>query len=72
MSDLVAWVMVRAADKFGGRRDGMFNATCFSAAWQEITGLTRDLDGRVVAAILHGRRDVEQLAGGAHYRQVKR
>jgi hypothetical protein len=68
MGDLTSWVMVRATDKFGGPRDGMFNAACFSAAWCEITGLRNSLDGRAVAAMLHGRSDVEALSGGAHYR----
>jgi hypothetical protein len=70
MTDLIAWIMVRACDRFGGQRDGMFNAACFSGAWREITGLQSGLDGRAVRAMLHGRQDVEQLSGGAHFRRV--
>ena len=68
--DLISWVMVRAVDKFGGRSDGTFNGACFSAAWNEITGLSGGLDGRAVAAMLHGRNDVETLSGGSHYRLI--
>jgi hypothetical protein len=68
MSDLISWMMVRAADKFGGN-DGTFNAAGFSSAWKEITGLQSGLDGRAVRAMLHGRPDVDALAGGAHFKR---
>lgn len=66
MSDLIAWTMRRAAQKFGHPSE--FNAACFSVAFKEITGLGSLLDGHAVAAILHGRTDVTPLHGGAHYR----
>lgn len=68
--DLVAYVMQRAAAKFGPGNGRDFNAATFSIAWSEVTGLRGGLDGLAVAAMLHGRRDVQRLPPytGAHYR----
>ena len=62
--DLINYICQRAAVRFGDPH--RFNAACFSSAWKEVTGLADSLDGRAVAAMLHGRDDVEPL-GGAHY-----
>ena len=67
MSDLVNFICQRAVRRFGDSGDGLFNAACFSSAWRDVTGLKSGLDGYAVAAMLHGRHDVEPLTG-AHYR----
>lgn len=63
--DLIHYVCIRAARRFGGS-DGLFNAAGFSWAWKQITGLESGLDGYAVQAILHGRSDVRS-DGHAHY-----
>lgn len=69
MNDLTAWIMVRARDMYGDKQ--LFNAANFSHAWKEITGLKSGLDGRAVAAMLHGRTDVEAMPGGSYYKVRK-
>ncbi len=64
--DLIAYIMKRAARKFGGR-DGKFNSANFGAAFSEIVGVGTP-GGDMVAAMLWGRDDVERLHGGCHWR----
>lgn len=60
--------MERAAERFGGN-DGLFNAACFSEAFMKLAGCNGALDGRIVRAILCGRRDVDAMVpGDAHYK----
>lgn len=66
-TDAVHEAMLRAAKKYGGT-GGAFNSACFSEALLELAGVKQPLDGKVVAAILLGRSDVEVLSGRAHYR----
>jgi len=66
-TDAVHEVMLRASKKYGGT-DGAFNSACFSEALLELAGVKQPIDGKVVAAILLGRSDVEVLSGRAHYR----
>lgn len=66
-TDAVHEAMLRAAKKYGGT-DGAFNSACFSEALLELAGVKQPIDGKVVAAILLGRSDVEVLSGRAHYR----
>ena len=66
-TDAVHDTMLRAAEKYGGT-DGTFNSACFSEALLDLAGVKQPIDGKVVAAILLGRSDVEVLSGRAHYR----
>lgn len=69
--DLIGLAVTLAAERFGseqtGETDGIFNAANFSAAFCELARVVDPIDGRIVAAILSGRRDVVRLPDGAHY-----
>jgi hypothetical protein len=67
VNDFVGLVIERAVEAFGGKKDGVFNAACFSTALSKMSAVNQTLDGRMVRALLCGRRDVEVLPGG-HYR----
>lgn len=70
MNDFISLVMERACERYGGPRDGMFNAACFSTALKEMSAVNQTIGGPMVRAILCGRPDVEVLPGGCHYRVV--
>lgn len=70
MFDLVHMTMRHAVALFGGR-DRIFNGACFAQAFRQTSGVDALLDGRQVMAILCGRRDVEILGGGSHYKLIK-
>ncbi len=69
-SELVAIAMQMACEEFG-RGDGVFNSANFEHACRKIAGSSCSLDGHVIAFILDGRKDVEVLKGGRHYRYLK-
>ena len=69
MQDLVNYVCLLATRAFGGN-DGVFNLAGFSHQFSKVTGIKRTIDGKAVEAILWGRKDVERLPGGAHYRYL--
>ena len=71
MNDFIGMVIDRAIDRFGGKRDSVFNAAGFSSALREMSGVKQTIDGGMVRAILCGRRDVDVLAGGCHYRKTE-
>ena len=70
MFDLIHLAMQRAAEQFGGDRK-QFNSAEFGAQMMRLAGLQGVIDGRLVEVMLCGRRDVEQLPGGAHYSLVE-
>jgi hypothetical protein len=47
---------------------GIFNAANYAAAYRDLVKTSRTLDGNAVRAHMTYRSDVEQLAGGAHFR----
>lgn len=61
-----------AVMSFGGQsesqNDGKFNGAGFGVALNSLCGVNGGIDGNLVSAILCGRKDVEMLAGGSHYR----
>jgi len=63
--------MDRAVVAFGGRGDGLFNGAGFGHELMGLAGLCGIVDGMLVRAILTGRRDVEIMPGGSHYRRVE-
>jgi hypothetical protein len=67
MNDTVALAARQAAEAFG-KGDGTFNAAGFGHALKRIADLDGGIDGKLVSAILSGRRDIEVLAGGSHFR----
>jgi hypothetical protein len=69
-SELVAIAMQIACEEFG-RGDGVFNSANFEHACRQIVGSSCSIDGHVIAFILDGRKDVEALKGGRHYRYLK-
>jgi hypothetical protein len=71
MFDVVHMAMRRASKKFGGGR-GVFNAAGFGTELAKLANLSGGVDGNLVESILCGRDDVEQLAGGAHYRLIEK
>lgn len=68
-SGLVAIAMQMACEEFG-RGDGVFNSANFDHACRQIAGSSCSIDGHVIAFILDGRKDVEVLKGGRHYRYL--
>jgi len=66
--DLVNWVAKRAVDRFGDDKSGVFNVAGFQQEFRKVSGSVSMLDGKAVDALLHGRRDIEPLYGGNHYR----
>lgn len=64
MNDLIHFAMERACVLFGGD-DDTFNSACFSAAFVEISGVKRVLDGWTVQAMFVGRTDIKVLPGGS-------
>ncbi len=69
-SELVAIAMQMACEEFG-RGDGVFNSANFEHACRQIVGSSCSIDGHVIAFILDGRKDVEALKGGRHYRYLE-
>jgi hypothetical protein len=73
-SELVAIAMQMACEEFG-RGDGVFNSANFEHACRQVVGSSCSIDGQVVqpiiAFILDGRKDVEALKDGRHYRYLK-
>lgn len=70
--DKVLEAMRLAARGFGGS-EGVFNLAGFRSALAKLADLEQGgLDGNLCRAILEGRRDCEQLSGGAHYRLLAR
>lgn len=67
MNDTVGLAAHQAAKAFGGN-EGIFNAAGFGIALMRIAGLSGVMDGYLVRAVLSGRRDIEVLHGGAHFR----
>lgn len=72
MNDFIALVIDRAVARFGGKRDGVFNAACFASELRQMSGVDQTIDGGMVRAILCGRRDVDVLAGGCHYQKTEK
>jgi hypothetical protein len=70
MNDTIRLAAERAVGRFGGS-DGLFNAACFSWAFTRIAGTCSAIDGNLVRAMLTGRRDIEVLKGGCHFRLVE-
>lgn len=68
--DLIYLAMVRAVAKFGGS-DGTFNAAGFGNAFAALAGVSEAVDGHIVRAMLCGRKDVEILYGGCHFRLIE-
>jgi hypothetical protein len=54
--------------KFGGETDGVFNAAGFSSVVAEVCGTKTVLDGKVVRALLVGRKDVEMMPDGSYFK----
>lgn len=69
-NDLVRLAMERAAAAFGGS-DGTFTAANFSVAMMKLAGLEGAMDGKLVRAVLTGRRDVDTI-DATHYRLAVR
>lgn len=67
MNDLIRLAAERAAGSFGGH-DGTFNGAGFSQEFAKLAGINGAIDGKLVRAMLTGRRDVRVLRGGSHYR----
>jgi hypothetical protein len=67
MNDLISYVIEKAIEAFGGKKDGTFNAACFAIALRDVSGVKQILDGKLVSAILVGRPDIERLTGGCHF-----
>lgn len=65
-NDLVRLACERACDIHGSR--DMFNAANFSKSMTNLAGVDSVIDGRLVRAILCGRRDIEPLGDGCHFR----
>ena len=67
MNDTVHLAMRHAVRDFGSK--DMFNSAGFGIALSRIARLrSKAIDGNLVEVILHGRDDVEMLAGDAHWR----
>lgn len=64
----------RAIENFGGdvgdSGDRMFNAAGFGFHINKLRCVTGSLDGSLVSLILSGRKDVQVLKGGSHYRLI--
>jgi len=69
-NDMIRFAMERAAISFGGDNKD-FTAAGFSNACRGLSSCEQTLDGRMVAFILAGRKDVVRLEGGCHYRIVR-
>lgn len=65
MNDVIRLAAEQAATRFGPGKT--FNAAHFSKALVRIAGLTSNIDGELVRAILAGRDDIAVLPGGSHY-----
>jgi hypothetical protein len=63
--DLVRRAMENAARSYGEGK--LFNAAGFSQEFTRLAGVSTQLDGHIVRAILSGRPDVIHLPGGAHF-----
>jgi hypothetical protein len=68
VNDLIRLAAERAVRLFGDKGDGLFNGACFSDALCGLADVNGPVDGRIVRAILTGRRDIRVLKGGSHYR----
>jgi hypothetical protein len=69
-NDFVRRACEDAVTSFGGQ-DGIFNSAGFGVAFRKLAGVTQTLDGKYVRAILLGRKDVDLLSGGAHFRLLR-
>ena len=63
----LAWLAMK---RYGDRGDGVFNSACFASVIHDLLGLPLP-DGHITRLILAGRADIEQLAGGCHWRLAK-
>lgn len=72
-NDLISLVCRQAVLKFWGQgmADNVFSLSCFSSCLSRVAGLSIIIDGNVCRAILCGRRDIEVLSGGCHYRLLE-
>ena len=68
--NIVTYALADAVGRFGGQGDGLFNLAGFGMAMAGAAGLR--LDTQQLRRLLAGRPDVEQLAGGAHFRFLRR
>lgn len=71
MNDLIRLSAEEAAENFNDPSDNIFNAANFSNVFIRHAGVTNNLDGKIVRAMLTGRPDIEILDGGAHFRVIK-
>lgn len=71
MNDLIRLAIDRACESMGGR-DGLFSAAGFSIEMVKLAGVSNQIDGLVVRAILTGRDDVEPQENGCHYIRIGR
>lgn len=71
MNDLIRLACERAAQRFGDKGDGLFCSANFSLAFADLAGVNGTIDGKIVRAMLTGRRDVRILRG-SHFRLLAR
>jgi hypothetical protein len=71
MNDLLHYAMREAVRLYGDRGDNLFTGAALSTVLSRITGSKACVDGRLIAALLVGRCDVQPLTGGSHYRCIE-
>lgn len=71
MNDLLHYAMREAVRLYGDRGDNLFTGAALSTVLSRITGSKACVDGRLIAALLVGRCDVQPLTGGSHYRWIE-
>jgi hypothetical protein len=64
MNDLLHYALREAVRLYGDRGDNLFTGAALSTVLSRITGSKACVDGRLIAALLVGRCDVQPLTVG--------